>query len=253
MKILVCLKRVPTTGARILLTADEQEIDTRNLGFAMSPHEECAVEAGVQLIEQHGGSLTVLTLGPEEAVEQLRYALAMGADDAILLAASGDVDPMATAGAITAAIRERGGGENSFDLLLFGNEAADSGGYQVGIRVAHALGLPCVTGVKRLDVTADGLEVRREAGTGWEVYRVPLPAVITIREGINLPRYPSVPGRLRAKKKPVETVEPHLVEGGPEKIRLVNPPEQDHAVQILGQGPAAVPRIVELLQELRLL
>ncbi len=253
MKILVCLKRVPTTGARILLTADEQEIDTRNLGFAMSPHEECAVEAGVQLIEQHGGSLTVLTLGPEEAVEQLRYALAMGADDAILLAASGDVDPMATAGAITAAIRERGGGENPFDLLLFGNEAADSGGYQVGIRVAHALGLPCVTGVKRLDVTADGLEVRREAGTGWEVYRVPLPAVITIREGINLPRYPSVPGRLRAKKKPVETVEPHLVGGGPEKIRLVNPPEQDHAVQILGQGPAAVPRIVELLQELRLL
>src|SRR4051794_39893510 len=105
MNILVCVKRVPATGSKIVLTADSQDIDTRYLGFTISPHEECAVEEAVRLIEARGGSSTVLTLGPDAAAEQLRDAMALGMDNAILLETDGrDWDASATAGAIVAAI-----------------------------------------------------------------------------------------------------------------------------------------------------
>jgi electron transfer flavoprotein beta subunit len=232
-----------------VVTADGQEIETRNLGFTISPHEECAVEEAVRIVEARGGRVTVLTLGPEAAAEQLRDALAVGADRAIHLQTDGgDWDALATANAIIKAVRDE-----KFDLLLFGNEAADTGNYQVGIRVAVALGLPCVTGVKGIAVKGETVVARREANGGWEMYEVPLPAVICVKEGLNLPRYPSVPGRLRAKKKPLEQIEPAWSGGGLEKIRLVTPPEQGNTVQILGHGATAVPRIVEILQELRLI
>jgi electron transfer flavoprotein beta subunit len=255
MEILVCIKRVPATGARITLTEDAQDIDTRNLGFTMSPHEECAVEEAVQIGEKHGGTTTVLTLGPAEAVEQLRHSLSVGIDQAILLQTDGqEWDPMATAQAITKAIQAEQANGRSLDLILFGNEAADTGGYQVGVRVAHALNLPCLAGVKGLDIREDGmLEARRETGGGWEIYELPLPAVITIKEGINLPRYPSVPGRLRAKKKSVQTSEPQGNGGGLDKIRLKTPPEQGSSVRILGDSAASVPEIIEILKELQLL
>lgn len=248
MEILVCIKRVPSTGARMILTADEQEIETRNLGFAISPHEECAVEEAVRLVEQHGGSATVLTLGPEEAIEQLRESMAVGIDDAILLPTDGrDWDPVATSRAIVEAIRTQ---EKSFDLLLFGNDAADSGGFQVGIRVAYALDLPCVAGIKSLAIEGDSALAQREAGGGWESYQVPLPAVFTVKEGINLPRYPSLPGKLRAKKKPIARVEPHYLEGGPKKLRLKTVKEQESNVRILGHGAEATPQVIGLLAEL---
>ncbi|MCA9972790.1 MAG: electron transfer flavoprotein subunit beta/FixA family protein [Anaerolineales bacterium] len=255
MNILVCIKRVPATGARIVVTADEQDIETRNLGFTISPHEECAVEEAVRLVEQHGGSATVLTLGPADAAAQLRDALAVGVDTAVLLETDGrEWDPIATANAIVAAVRRLEADGRSFDLLLFGNEAADSGGYQVGIRVAHALGLPCIAGVKALEIQDDGTALaRREAAGGWEIYALPLPAVVTVKEGLNLPRYPSVPGRLRAKRKPIDTVTPEQEGGGPHKIRLLTPPEQGSSVRILGRGPEAVPQVLEILQELQLL
>jgi electron transfer flavoprotein beta subunit len=251
VNVLVCVKRVPATGGRVNLTADEQDIDTQYLGFTVSPHEECATEEAVRLVEAHGGSSTVLTLGPEAAAEQLRDAMAVGIDRAILLETDGrDWDPVATADAIVAAIgAEREAGQ-AFDLLLFGNEAADSGGYQVGVRVAVALGLPCVTGVKSLEIR-DGVAVaKRQAGGGWEVFEVPLPAVIGVREGINLPRYPSVPGRLRARKKEVARVTPASRTVGPVKLRLRLPAEQEAKVEILGRGPEAAPSVVELLVRL---
>lgn len=251
MNVLVCVKRVPATGGRVNLTADEQDIDTQYLGFTVSPHEECATEEAVQLIEAHGGSSTVLTLGPEAAGEQLRDAMAVGIDRAILLETDGrDWDPVATADAIVAAVvAERAAGQ-AFDLLLFGNEAADSGGYQVGIRVAVALGLPCVTGVKSLEIR-DGIAVaKRQAGGGWEVFEVPLPAVIGVREGINLPRYPSVPGRLRARKKEIARSSPTSRSVGPVKLRLRLPVEQEAKVEILGRGPDAAPSVVELFVRL---
>jgi electron transfer flavoprotein beta subunit len=255
MDVLVCVKRVPATGARIVLTADEQEIETRNLGFTISPHEECAVEEAVRLIEQHGGASTVLTLGPPPAIEQLRDALALGVDRAILLETDGsEWDPIATARAIVEAIHAQRAAGVEFDILLFGNEAADSGDYQVGIRVAHALDLPCVTGIKGLEVREGKALTRREASGGWNVFEVSLPAVFTVKEGINLPRYPSLPGRLKAKKKPVEQMEPEVDgdrRGGLEKLRLKLPPEQGGEVKVLGEGPAAVAQVVEILKALR--
>jgi electron transfer flavoprotein beta subunit len=251
MNILVCIKRVPDTGAKIVLTADQQEIDTRNLGFTISPHEECAVEEAVRLIENHGGSSTVLTLGPEEAIEQLRGALAQGVDDALLLETDGrEWDPMATARAIVEAVRAKRDAGTGFDILLFGNEAADTGDYQVGIRVAHALDLPCVTGVKALEIRNGTGFARREVSGGWEVYEVPLPAVFAVKEGINVPRYPSLRGRMVAKRKEIERIEPQRNGGGLEKVRLRVPEEESGGAIILGEGPGATPKVVEILKEL---
>ncbi|HET7701993.1 MAG TPA: hypothetical protein VFK35_01220, partial [Candidatus Limnocylindrales bacterium] len=140
MEVLVCVKRVPATGGRIVLTADGQEIETRFLGFTVSPHEECAAEEAVRIVETHGGTSVVLTLGPTEAEEQLRDAMAIGVDAAIHLVTDGaEWGPVATAAAIVEAVRTREAAAGPFDLILFGNESADSGGFQVGIRVAHAL------------------------------------------------------------------------------------------------------------------
>jgi electron transfer flavoprotein beta subunit len=244
MDVLVCVKRVPLTGGKMVLTADERAIETRHLGFTVSPHEECGVEEAVRLVEaQGGGSVTVLTLGPPEAEEQLRDALAIGADRAILLETDGsDWDPEATADALVEVIS----GEAP-ELVIFGNESADAGGYQVGIRVAHALGRPVVTGLKALAVE-DG-HVRGQQETG-DVYRVPLPAVVTVKEGINLPRYPSVPAKLRARKKPVERREPARRDARVELVRLVVPEGRGRQAEVLGEGPAAAPAVVELFQRL---
>lgn len=254
MNILICVKRVPATGGRMVLTADERAIDTRFLGFVVSPHEECAVEEAVRLIEANGGSSVVLTLGPEVASDQLRDAMAIGIDRAVLLETDGsDWDPGATASAILDAIRTLEAAGGPFDLILFGNESADSGGFQVGIRVAFGLDRPVVTGAKALEVH-DGLAtVRREAAGGWEVFDVPLPAVVAVREGINLPRYPSVPGRLRAKKKEIERIVPEHHPLGPTMIRLVLPAEERQRAEILGTGPEAAPRVVEIIRGLGLL
>src|SRR5258708_38097692 len=140
MKILVCVKRVPATGGRIVLIADGSDIDTRYLGFTVSPHEECAVEEAVRIVEAQGGSNAVLTLGPAAAEEQLRDAMAIGIDRAILLETTGgEWDPVSTAAAISETIEAQEAANGPFDLLFFGNEAADTGDYQVGVRVAVAL------------------------------------------------------------------------------------------------------------------
>lgn len=250
MNVLVAIKRIPATGGRITLTADEKEIDTHLLGFTMSPHEECAVEEAVRLIEAHGGSSTALTLGTAEAAEQLRDAMAMGIEKAILLETDGrEWDPAATASAIVEAIRSDG---TAFDILLFGNEAADTGDYQVGIRVAHALGRPCVTGVKAIEIKNDRAIAKREISGGWEVYEVRLPAVFTVKEGINLPRYPSLRGRLNAKKKAIASSKPPWQDGGLEKVRLKQIKEEGHQVEVLGKGPEAAPQVVQILQKLGL-
>ena len=249
MDILACVKRVPLVGGTIALTSDGQEVDTRMTGFTVSPHEECAVEEAVQIAAKLGGSVTVLTLGPPEATEQLRDMLALGAGRAILLETDGvEWGPLATAAAIADAARDGG-----YGLLLFGNEAADTGGYQVPVRVAHALGLPCVTGIKRLEVTGAGLTAQREYRGTAETFEVPLPAVVSVKEGINLPRYPSLPGRLRAKKATIDTRGPARTDEGLRKVRLVAPPPSQHRATMLGVGGEAVPALVGVLEELGVL
>lgn len=254
MNILVGIKRVPATAGQITLTPDGQEIDTRYLGFTVSPHEECAVEEAVRLTEKHGGSSTVLTLGPEAAIDQLRDAMALGIERALLLETDGrEWDPLATSSAIVEAIEAERKAGRTYDLVMFGNESADSAGYQVGVRVADALDLPCVTGIKALEISDGRAMVRRQTESGWEVADVPLPAVLTVKEGINLPRYPSLPGRLKAKKKDIERITPEWRDGGLQKVRLKLPVQAGHTVEVLGKDGDAGTQVVELLQRLRLL
>ena len=248
MNILVCVKRVPMTGGTIVLTPDEQAIETRHLGFTISPHEECGVEEAVRLIEAQGGESAVLSLGPADAEEQLRDAMALGIDRAILLQTDEEFDGQSTASAILASIEADRASGVEYDLIFFGNESADAGNYQVGIRVAHALGRPCVTGVKGIAVENGRARCEQEVPGGRDVYDVPLPAVVTVKEGLNLPRYPSVPGRLRAKRKPLETRTPERGAPGVEKIRLKLPEGDASQAEILGHGPAAAPAVVDVLR-----
>jgi len=254
VRVLVCVKRVPMTGGTIVLTDDARAIETRHLGFTISPHEECAVEEAVGLVETHGGESVVLTLGPTDAEEQLRDAMAIGIDRAIHLVTDGsEWDPQATAVALLDVIRDDEAANGPFDLVLFGNESADAGNFQVGIRVAHALGRPVATGLKALAVDAGSVRCEQEAGGGRDVYTLPLPAVVTVKEGLNLPRYPSVPGRLRAQRKPVEAHSP--VPRAPllAMTRLVVPEGEGKQAEVLGEGAAAAPRVVEVLTELGVL
>jgi electron transfer flavoprotein beta subunit len=246
VKILVCVKRVPITGGRMVLTDDEQAIQTRHLGFTISPHEECGVEEAVRIVEAQGGEVVVLTLGPPEAEEQIRDCMAIGADRGIHLVSEEEWDAQATAAAIVEAIRA----EEPFDLIVFGNESADAGNYQVGIRIAYNLELPVVTGLKGLTVDGGRARCEQEVPGGRDVYDVPLPAVVTVKEGLNLPRYPSVPAKLRAKSKPlasrpVERPAPKL-----EKLRLVVPEGAGKQAEVLGEGVGAAPRVVEVMQQL---
>lgn len=251
MRILTCVKRVPAPGAKIVVNADGQDIDTNMLGFTVSPHEECAAEEAIRQIEKHGGSSTVMTLGPAAAEEQLRTALSVGVNEAVLLTTDGsDWDPMATARALTAAIRSLEEADGAFDLIFFGNESADSGGYQVGVRVARALGRPMVTGIKGVDVDSGVVTARRDTATGSEVYSLPLPAVLGIKEGINLPRYPTLKGRLGAKKVEVRVMEAAAEVGGQSMVTLVAPPSQETPTEILGHGADAAPAVVDVLEGL---
>ena len=189
-----------------------------------------------------------LTLGPTEASEQLRDLMAIGIDRGIHLVTDGaEWDPQATAAAIVAAI---GGEPEPFDLILFGTESADAGNYQVAIRVAYALGLPVVNGIKGLTVDDTSVRCEREVSGGRDIYEVRMPAVVTVMEGINLPRYPSVPGRMRAKRKPIAESQPARAEAKLKMVRLVLPEASTKQVEILGSGPEAAPRVIEVLQEI---
>jgi electron transfer flavoprotein beta subunit len=238
------------TGGTIVLTEDAQAIETRHLGFTISPHEECGVEEAVRLVEASGGESVVLTLGPGEAEEQLRDAMAIGIDRAIHLVTDGsEWDPEATAAAILDAIRADEAANGPFDLVVFGNESADAGNFQVGIRVAYALGRPVATGLKALAVDGGDIRCEQDAAGGRAVYVLPLPAVVTVLEGLNLPRYPSVPGRLRAQRKPLETRTPERPAARLEKLRLEVPEGAGKQAEVLGEGTAAAPRVVEVLRD----
>jgi electron transfer flavoprotein beta subunit len=249
MDVLVCVKRVPTVGGAIALSADGLSVDTRMSGFTISPHEECAVEEAVRLVERFGGSVTVVTLGPPEAEEQLRSSLALGASAGVLLeaAGSGEFGPIGTAAALHSVAASGG-----FDLVLLGNEAADTADYQVGIRLAHLLGWPVATGIKALTVDDAGTTAAagREYRGVAETYTLPLPCVLTVREGINLPRYPSLPGRLRAKRAVISRVPvPVAPDEGLRTTALRVPAAARRQATVLGRGADAVPALVSVLAE----
>jgi len=251
MKVLVCIKSVPAVAGRITLTADARAIDTKHLGFAIGPHEECAVEQAVRIIEADGGEAVVLTLGPAQALEQLRDALALGIARAIHLVTEGEEwDPESTTAALVDAIRVDEEASGPFDLILLGNEAGDSADYQVAVRLGRALGRPTVTAIKGMTIGEGTVRCEQEADGGRDVYELRLPAIAAVLEGINLPRFPSVPGRLRAKNKPVEVSQPARPAQRLEMLRLVVPQGPAKQADVLGRGPEAAPAVVAVLQGL---
>ncbi len=247
--VLVCVKRVVDSSGEVVLTDDGQSVDGRFAGFTVSNHEECAVELAVQVATATEGTASVMTLGDADAVEQLRSALAVGCTAATHVEADSTLfGPADVAREIAAVVRD-----GSPDLVLLGNDAADSGDFQVGIRLAYELGWPVVNGAAKVAVE-DGAVVASVAGPdGHETYRVPLPAVVTVLEGGVEPRYPTVPGRMKAKKVEIEQRTPAAEPAGPKRVRLSLPPPQPSDVQILGKGAEAAPAVVDLFERLGVL
>lgn len=253
VQVLVCVKRVPDTSGEVLLTEDGQAVDARYVGWTMSPHEECAVELATQVASATDGTATVATVGTGDAEEQLRSALAVGCTAARLVEAEPDrMGPTDVAAALAEVVRDGG-----HDLFLLGNDAADTGDFQVGVRLAYALGWPVVTGISTCEVV-DGPEggtvvARGDGPDGTEVYELPLPAVVTVLEGGVAPRYPSIPGRMKAKKATIERTAWDGQPAGNGRVRLKLPPAQPSQVEILGEGPEAAPAVVDLLSRIGVL
>jgi electron transfer flavoprotein beta subunit len=243
VKIAVCIKRVPDTETRIKIRADGKSIDESGVKFVPNPFDEYAVEEALKLKEQTNGEVVAVCLGPDASQETLRTALAMGADRGILLKAeSAPLDPLVVARALAAEL-EQGG----YDLVLFGKLAVDDYDQAVGTMVAELLGLPSVSAVTRLEITDRHATAQREVEGGVEVVEFTLPAIVTAEKGLNEPRYPALRGIMLAKKKRLDIKDVDLDESGVEVLELTLPPDRK-AGRILGEGPAAVPALIEALR-----
>jgi len=242
--VLVCIKRVPETSSQVLLSEDGMTVDARHVGYTVSAHEEAAVEIAIQVAEATGGTATVLTLGPGDAVEQLRDAIAIGCSRAVHIEADSEqFGPADVAAAIAQFVQDE---EAPVDLVLVGNDAADTGDFQVGVRLAYALGRPVLTGISAVAVDGATITASGAGPDGDEVFEFPGPAVIAVQEGAVSPRYPSIVGRMRAKKTAVEVIHTDISPVS-HRVRLKSPPEQPSSVEILGKGPEAAGAVVDML------
>lgn len=252
--VLVCIKRVPEATGAISLTGDGLGIDGTHSGYTTSPNEECAVELAVQIAGDSGGQATVLTLGPADAIDQLRGALAVGVADAIHIEADSDAfGPADVAKEIAAAVRDRESAGTAYDLILLGNDAGDTGDFQVGVRLGYQLDRPVVAGIQKATVDGGAASLVGEGPEGTETYSVALPAIASVLEGGVEPRYPSVMGRMKAKKAPVEVRGPGATPVGSGRQSLDVPPPPPNQVTILGEGPAAAGAFVQTITELGVL
>ena len=244
MNVIVCVKRVPDTEARIRVAPGGVTIDPAGVKFIVSPYDEFALEAALRTKESAGaGEVTIVTLGDAAAVEQLRSALAMGVDRALLLEGEVGPDGLATARVLAAELASA-----DAPLILFGVKAVDDDQQQVGPMVATLLDRPCVTAVSEFTVADGRATCHREVEGGIELVEVELPAVLTMTKGPHEPRYPSIKGIMAAKKKPLErkpapTQQPRLV------LERLEPPPERPAGRIVGHGPEAVHDLVRLLRE----
>ena len=245
MKIAVCIKRVPDTEMRFAIAANRTSIDPAGLKFDLSDFDGYAVEVALRLVEKHPpGEVVAVTLGPDAAQETLRKALSMGVDRGVHLSAPEvPFDGLAIARALAAELKEGG-----YDLVLFGRMATDSGNGTVGPMTAELLGLPCVSAVSGLELGDGRGTAQRELEGATETVTFPLPAVLTIDEGIARPRLPSLKGIMAAKKKPVESRPAAL---GPIRLTVdaLELPKERAAGRIIGEGPDAVPELIRLLRE----
>ena len=240
MKIAVCIKRVPDTETRIKI-AGPTKIDETGVKFVANPYDEFAVEAALQLKQKAGGEIVAVSLGPDSAQETIRTALAMGADRGLHLKTDGQpYDTLAVAQALAAELK-------GYDVILLGKMAIDDYNHAMGPALAELLGLPCVSAVTSLAIDGTKGTAEREVEGGVEVLSFPLPAVISTDKGLNKPRLPTLPGIMAAKKKPMESKPAAL---GPTRVTvraLTLPPERP-AGRIIGEGAAAVPELIRLLQ-----
>jgi electron transfer flavoprotein beta subunit len=244
VKIAVCIKRVPVMDQRLPIAASGIAIDESGLKFDVNDFDLWAVEAGLQLKEKLGqGEVVVVSLGSDAVQEQIRKALSMGADRGIhLKAAAVPADARVVARALADELKPGG-----FDLILFGRVAVDASNGATGVMVAQLLGLPCVTAVSKLEIKDGRGRAQRELEGAQEMVEFPLPAVLTIDEGLNRERLPSLKGIMAAKKKPLE-VKPVTLAESRITVRRLQPPPERAAGRIIGEGSAAVPELVRLLQ-----
>jgi electron transfer flavoprotein beta subunit len=240
----VCIKRVPDMESRFRITADGRQVDEAGLKFDMSDFDGYAVEVALQLTEKAPpGEVVVVSLGPDAVQEVLRKALSMGAARAIHLKADRvPADGFAVARALAAELQ--GGG---YDLIMFGKHAMDTMSGVVGPMTAELLGLPNVSAASKLDIASGKGTARRELEGGAEIVEFPLPAVVSIDEGIARPRYPSLKGIMAAKKKPLET-KPAQLDTARLEVTKTELPADRQGGRIIGEGAAAVPELVRLLQ-----
>lgn len=244
MNVIVCVKRVPDTEARIRVDGSGTSIEKAGIKYDLSPYDAFAVEAALRFKEAAGeGEITLLTLGDRSSQESLRKGLAMGADRAVLLTGDVSLDGLATAKSLAAELEG-----SDAPLILFGIKAADDDQSQVGPMVATILGRPCVTGVSTFEVDGDKATCRREVEGGSEIVEVDLPAVLSMTKGPNEPRLAALKGIMAAKKKPLE--EKPAVDGS-SRMRVVSlsEPPARAAGRIVGEGADAVPELVRLLRE----
>ena len=244
MKIAVCIKRTPDSESRFRIAASGTSIDESGLKFDIDDFASYAIEVALQFNEKQGpGETVVYAVGPDVVQETLRKAMSLGADRAVQLKTDGvPYDGLAVAKALAAELK--GGG---FDLVLFGKHAFDTSAGVVGTATAELLGIPCITAASKLEIANGRGTARRELEGVAEVVDFPLPAAVTIDEGIARPRYPSLKGIMAAKKKPLESKPAQL---GQQRVSVKSmqlPPDRPPG-RIIGEGVAAVPELVRLLQ-----
>lgn len=243
MKSIVCVKRVPDTEARIRIAGDNTSIESAGVKYVVNPYDEFAIEAALKHKEAAGaGEVTVLSVGPADSAETLRTALAMGADNAVLLKADSVPEGLAVAQAIANEVRDR-----PFDLLLFGMKAVDDDQQAVGAMVGELLGLPTATVVTEFSVEDGKVVANREIEGGTEVVELKLPCVLTLTKGAYEPRYASLKGIMAAKKKPLEEKPAQLGEAA-SRVATLSYPSERQAGRIVGEGPDAVPELLRLLR-----
>jgi len=258
MNIIVCMKQVPDTAARIKIGADAKEIDASDLTYVVNPYDEYAVEEALKIRERVGGEVVVISMGPDRCTEAIRTCLAMGADRGVHLKDSSfeGSDPYATARLLARVISGM-----EYDLVLCGKEAVDDNAGFVGPALAEFLGVPQGTVITKLDVAEDQkrITVEREVEGGKEVLELPLPALVTAQKGLNEPRYASLPGIMKAKKKEIKVMDASAVGVSPDEVgnngakekmlSLSLPPERQAGKIIPGEPAEAVHELVRLLKE----
>ena len=245
MKIAVCIKRVPVMEVKFAITADGSRFDETGLKYDVNDFDLWAIEAALQLKEKNGnaGEVVVISVGPDAAQETIRKALAMGADRGVLLKADSiPSDGLAVARALAAELKDGG-----YDLVLTGRISIDSMNQMTGPMVAELLDLPCVTNVFKLDIANGRGVAERTLDGAIEVAEFPLPALLTIDDGLNKERLPSLKGIMAAKKKTLDIKPAQFGESRVTVRSMALPPERA-AGRILGTNADAVPELVRLLQ-----